>query len=120
MLPAYGAYAILIEHKRQIEPQAPSGSAQSIEHNGEERMRSTTHKICLVALSLITSAGIASAAEVRLISVGGVKGALDPIIAEFSKASGHTVKYNVGYPLVVLHKLDDEHNIDGSVQSGPG
>jgi ABC-type molybdate transport system substrate-binding protein len=58
-----------------------------------------------VALLLITSAGIATAAEVRLISVGGVKGALDPIIAEFSKASGHTVKYTVGSPLVVSQKL---------------
>jgi hypothetical protein len=34
-----------------------------------------------------------------------VKGALDPIIAEFSKAGGHTVKYTVGSPLVVSQKL---------------
>jgi hypothetical protein len=67
-------------------------------------MRITTYGACLVGLALIARAGIASAAELRLISVGGVKGALDPIIAEFSKASGHTIRYTVGSPLVVSQK----------------
>jgi molybdate transport system substrate-binding protein len=82
-------------------------------------MRTTTYKACLAALALIATAGIASAAEVRLTNVGGVKGALDPIIAEFSKASGHTVKYTVGSPLVVSQKLAAGEGFDVVVQSAP-
>lgn len=82
-------------------------------------MHTMIYKTCLAGLALIATAGIASAAEVRLISVGGVKGALDPIIAEFSKASGQTVKYTVGSPLVVSQKLAAGEEFDVVVQSAP-
>ena len=64
-------------------------------------MRTIISKTLLAALALLVSGGIGAADEVRLISVGGVKTALDPIIADFTKATGHTVKYTVGSPLVV-------------------
>lgn len=48
-----------------------------------------------------------------------MKGALDPIIAEFSKAGGHTVKYTVGSPLVVSQKLAAGEGLDVVVKSAP-
>jgi hypothetical protein len=39
---------------------------------------------------LLLSAGIAGAAEVTLISVGGVKVALDKIVADYTKAGSGT------------------------------
>jgi molybdate transport system substrate-binding protein len=82
-------------------------------------MRTIVRKTCLAALALLASAAIAPADEVRLISVGGVKGALDPIIADFTKATGHTVKYTVGSPLVVSQKLASGEAFDVVVQSAP-
>jgi molybdate transport system substrate-binding protein len=82
-------------------------------------MRMTILKTGFAALALLVSINAAGAAEVRLISVGGVKGALDPIIADFSKATGHTVKYTVGSPLVVSQKLAAGEAFDVVVQSAP-
>src|ERR1700730_17476678 len=82
-------------------------------------MRMIVHKTCLAALALLASAAVAPADEVRLISVGGVKGALDPIIADFTKTTGHTVKYTVGSPLIVSQKLAAGEAFDVVVQSVP-
>jgi ABC-type molybdate transport system substrate-binding protein len=77
------------------------------------------NKTCFTALALLALAGVVAADEVRLISVGGVKGALDPIIADFTNATGHTVKYTVGSPLVVSQKLAAGEPFDVVVQSAP-
>ena len=69
--------------------------------------------------AVLVSASIAQAAEVKLISVGGVKGALDPIIAEYTKQTGNTVKYTVGSPLAVAQKLAGGEVFDVVVQSSP-
>jgi molybdate transport system substrate-binding protein len=69
--------------------------------------------------ALLLSAGIASAAEVKLISVGGVKGALDKIVADYTKETGNQVKYTVGSPLAVSKKLADGEAFDVVVQSVP-
>ena len=61
----------------------------------------------------------AGADEIRLISVGGVKDALDPIIAEFSKATGHKVIYTPGNPAAVSKRLADGEAFDLVVQSAP-
>jgi molybdate transport system substrate-binding protein len=79
----------------------------------------TFHKFSVAVLALIASAGIASADEVRLISVGGVKLALDPIIADFTKATGHTVQYFAGSPAAVSQKLAAGEAYDVVVQSAP-
>jgi molybdate transport system substrate-binding protein len=79
----------------------------------------TTRQTWLSGLALIASVGIASADEIQLISVGGVKDALDPIIADFTKATGHTVKYTVGSPLIVSQKLAAGEVFDVVVQSVP-
>jgi molybdate transport system substrate-binding protein len=64
-------------------------------------------------------ASIANAAEVRLISVGAVKGALDKIIADYSKVTGNKVNYTVGSPLAVSQKLAAGEVFDVVVQSAP-
>src|SRR5580658_3194066 len=76
-------------------------------------------KSCLAALALVASAGIAAADEVKLISVGGVKLGLDPIIAEFSKQTGHKVTYTAGSPAMVSQKLAAGEPFDVVVQSVP-
>jgi molybdate transport system substrate-binding protein len=73
-----------------------------------------------VALALLAAwpSGPAAADEITLISVGGVKGALDKIVEDFTKATGHKVKYTAGSPLVVPQKLNAEV-FDVVVQSVP-
>ena len=75
-------------------------------------------KTCLAALAALAPVGLAAADEIRVISVGGVKDALDPIIAEFIKATGHKVIYTPGNPAVVPKRLASEA-IDLVVQSVP-
>jgi molybdate transport system substrate-binding protein len=82
-------------------------------------MRTVVSNTFLAALALIGSAGIAAADEVKLISVGGVKLGLDPIIAEFSKQTGHHVTYTAGSPAMVSQKLAAGEAFDVVVQSVP-
>ena len=81
--------------------------------------KSCLAKSCLAALAVIASAGIAAADEVKLISVGGVKLALDPIIADFTKQTGHKVTYTATSPAMVTQKLAAGEAFDVVVQSAP-
>jgi molybdate transport system substrate-binding protein len=82
-------------------------------------MRTVVSKTCLAAFALLASAGIAAADEVKLISVGGVKLGLDPIIAEFTKQTGNQVTYFAGSPAAVSQKLAAGEAFDVVVQSAP-
>jgi ABC-type molybdate transport system substrate-binding protein len=82
-------------------------------------MRGIVSRTCFAAFAVTVSAGIAAADEVKLISVGGVKLALDPIIADFSKQTGHKVTYTVGSPALVSGKLAAGEAFDVVVQSAP-
>jgi molybdate transport system substrate-binding protein len=78
------------------------------------------YKIIIGALAAVMlSASMAAAAEVKLISVGGVKGALDKIVADYSKASGNTVNYTVGSPLAISQKLAAGEVYDVVVEAAP-
>jgi molybdate transport system substrate-binding protein len=68
---------------------------------------------------VLISVSMATAAEVKLISVGGVKVALDKIIADYSKATGNKVIYTVTSPLVLPQKLAAGEAFDVVVQSTP-
>ena len=81
-------------------------------------MRAIVHKMSFCALALMLSAGAASAAEVRLIAVGGVKVALDKIIADYTKETGNQVKFTAGSPPMVAQKILTE-TYDVVVQSAP-
>lgn len=74
----------------------------------------------MAALSaLLFSLAMADAAEVKLISVGGVKVALDKIVADYTKETGNHVTYTVGSPLAVAKRLADGEAFDVVVQSAP-
>src|SRR6516164_4632706 len=82
-------------------------------------MRTNCCKALVAVSALLLSVGIAGAAEVTLISVGGVKVALDKIVADYTKATSNQVKYAVGSPLIVSKKLADGEAFDVVVQSVP-
>src|ERR1700676_3841115 len=82
-------------------------------------MRTVVSNTVLAALALVASAGIAAADEVKLISVGGVKLGLDPIIAEFAKQTGHKVTFTATSPAMVTQKLAAGEAFDVVVQSAP-
>src|SRR5262245_18826398 len=94
-------------------------SRNKVAREREDRMRVNCCKVVAAISALLLSAGIAGAAEVTLISVGGVKVALDKIVADYTKATGNQVKYTVGSPLVVAKKLADGEPCDVVVQSVP-
>jgi molybdate transport system substrate-binding protein len=80
-------------------------------------MRTICKSIVGALMAVLVSASMSAAAEVRLISVGGVKGALDKIIADYTKATGDTVNYTVASPLIVSQKLAAGEVYDVVVQS---
>jgi molybdate transport system substrate-binding protein len=82
-------------------------------------MRKNIESLIGVLAIMAMSATFASAAEVKLISVGGVKVALDKMIADYTKATGNTVNYTVGSPLGVSQKLAAGEVFDVVVQSAP-
>jgi molybdate transport system substrate-binding protein len=81
-------------------------------------MRRIFAKTCLAVLAMLASLGLAAADEVRIASVGGVKDALDPIIADFTKATGHKVTYVAASPAVLPKRIASE-GFDVVVQSVP-
>src|SRR5215470_11464852 len=104
---------------RRHEVQRHTYKPSQLRSQREDVMGTIAFKTSLAALAVLASAGRAVADEGRFISVGGVKGAIDPIIADFTKATGHTVKYTVGSPLVVSQKLAAGEAFDVVVQSAP-
>src|SRR5437870_3157888 len=82
-------------------------------------MRTIVPKSCLALLATLATITLAVADEITLISVGGVKDALDLIIADFTKATGHKVIYTPGNPAVVSKRLADGEVFDLVVQSAP-
>jgi molybdate transport system substrate-binding protein len=81
-------------------------------------MRKLIARSCLAALLALASASLAGADEIRVISVGGVKDALDPIISDFIKATGHKVNYVATSPALLPKRLAAEP-FDLVVQSVP-
>jgi molybdate transport system substrate-binding protein len=82
-------------------------------------MRADYKSILGALAAVLVSTSMAAAAEVKLISVGGVKVALDNIVADYTKASGNTVNYTVGSPLAVSQKLAAGEVFDVVVQAAP-
>jgi len=82
-------------------------------------MRASRFKTAAAATALLLSVGMADAADVTLVSVGGVKQALDKIIADYIAETGNQVKYTVGSPLTVAKRLADGEVFDVVVQSAP-
>ena len=72
-----------------------------------------------IAAVLVSLAGMAAAADIRVLSVGAVQNAVRPLAAEFSKETGHKVVFTVGSPAAVVQKLKDGETFDAVIVSEP-
>ena len=68
---------------------------------------------------LVSLAGMAAAADIRLLSVGAVENAVRPLAADFSKDTGHKIVFTVGSPAVVAQKIKDGEIFDAVIVSEP-
>ena len=59
----------------------------------------------MLALALTSSAALANADEIRVLSGGGAQGALRAVIPEFERATGHQVRPTFAHVSVVQQKL---------------
>jgi molybdate transport system substrate-binding protein len=81
-------------------------------------MRAFGRTISITAV-LVSLAGMAAAADIRLLSVGAVQNAVRPLAADFSKDTGHKIVFTVGSPAVVAQKLKDGEIFDAVIVSEP-
>jgi molybdate transport system substrate-binding protein len=72
-----------------------------------------------IAAVLVSLAGMAAAADIRVLSVGAVQNAVRPLAADFSKDTGHKIVFTVGSPAVVVQKLKDGEIFDAVIVSEP-
>jgi molybdate transport system substrate-binding protein len=81
-------------------------------------MRAFGRTISITAV-LVSLAGMAAAADIRVLSVGAVQNAVRPLAADFSKDTGHKIVSTVGSPAVVVQKLKDGEIFDAVIVSEP-
>jgi molybdate transport system substrate-binding protein len=81
-------------------------------------MRAFGLTITIVAV-LLSLAGVAGAAEVRVLSVGAVQNAVKSLAADFAKESGHQVIFTIGSPAIVMQKIKDGEIHDAVIVSEP-
>src|SRR5262249_4826682 len=72
-----------------------------------------------IAAVLISVAGMARAAEVRVLSVGAVQNAVKGLVPEVSKETGHNTALAIGSPVVVMQKIRDGEVYDAVIVSEP-
>ena len=76
-------------------------------------------RIAAIAVMLVSLAGIAAAADIRVLSVGAVQNAVKELAAEFGHETGHRVVLTVGSPAVVTQKIKDGEVYDAVIVSEP-
>ena len=81
-------------------------------------MRAFGRTISITAV-LVSLAGMAAAADIRLLSVGAVQNAVRPLAADFSNETGHKIVFTVGSPAVVAQKIKDGEIFDAVIVSEP-
>ena len=72
-----------------------------------------------IAAVLMSLAGMAAAADIRVLSVGAVQNAVRPLAADFAKETGHKIVFTVGSPAVVTQKIKDGEMYDAVIVSEP-
>src|SRR4029077_6748870 len=72
-----------------------------------------------IAVTLISLASMAGAADIRLLSVGAVQHAVKELAAEFGNETGHKVILTVASPAVVTQKIKDGEVFDAVIFSEP-
>jgi molybdate transport system substrate-binding protein len=81
-------------------------------------MRAIGRTITIAAV-LLSLAGMARAAEVRVLSVGAVQNAVKSLAVDFAKESGHQVIFTTGSPAIVMQKIRDGETHDAVIVSEP-
>jgi molybdate transport system substrate-binding protein len=81
-------------------------------------MRAFGRFIAITAV-LVSFAGMARAAEIRVLSVGAVQNAVKTLAADFAKESGHQVIFTTGSPAIVMQKIRDGETHDAVIVSEP-
>jgi len=76
-------------------------------------------RIITVAAVLLSFAGMARAAEIRVLSVGAVQNAVRSLADGFARESGHQVSFTIGSPAVVMQKIKDGETFDAVIVSEP-
>ena len=76
-------------------------------------------RIISIAAVLMSLAGMAAAADIRVLSVGAVQNAVRPLAVDFSKETGHKIVFTVGSPAIVAQKLKDGETFDAVIVSEP-
>ena len=69
---------------------------------------------CVLIVSILMSlAGMAAAADVRVLSVRATEGALQMLAREFTRETGHHVVFSFGSPATVMQKIkaNDVHDV---------
>src|SRR5713101_194775 len=75
--------------------------------------------IVAIAAVLVSLAGMAAAADVRVLSVGAVQNAVKNLAADFAKETGHQVIFTIGSPAVVTQKIKAGEVFDAVIVSEP-
>ena len=75
--------------------------------------------IVSIAAVLVSLAGMAAAADVRVLSVGAVQNAVKNLAADFAKETGHQVIFTIGSPAVVTQKIKAGEVFDAVIVSEP-
>ena len=76
-------------------------------------------RIASVAAILISLMSMAGAADIRVLSVGAVQGAIRDLAAEFGNETGHRVVLTVDSPAIVIQKIKDGEIYDAVIVSEP-
>ena len=76
-------------------------------------------RIASIAVTLISVASMAGAADIRVLSVGAVQHAVKELAAEFGNETGHKVILTVASPAVVTQKIKDGEVFDAVIVSEP-
>jgi molybdate transport system substrate-binding protein len=83
---------------------------------GEETMRAFGRTV-LIAATLMSLAGMAGAADLRVLSVGAVQNAVRALAAEFNKETGQQVVLTIASPAVVMQKIKAGDTFDALIAS---
>jgi molybdate transport system substrate-binding protein len=74
-------------------------------------------RMILIAATLMSIAGMAGAADIRMLSVGAVQNAVRTLAAEFNKETGQQVVLTIGSPAVVMQKIKAGEIFDAVIVS---
>jgi ABC-type molybdate transport system substrate-binding protein len=73
----------------------------------------------VIAAVLVWAAGMAAAAEVRVLGVDRVEPAVRAVAADFARETGHQVIFTIAAPAVVMEKIAANETFDAVIVAEP-